>query len=321
MEAKIKKENEDGFGLRVIDPSGVEHRIAVGFDGGILAHQCAASPDDPSDRTNKEDEYNSQLRRFARYYVYRETGHGTVPNTENPDRIAAVLLALTNLSDKQFIEYFGTLYEQAASHDRDGVVPPLDLPSEVYNEGFLVYKQNVYLEEGIEAIQEQLTRPATEVLGDQNLEELASASGDSLVSKAASLVDGGGSKTSDSTEIPGAGLTIEGVSGIDTMYYEDTNEDQTIEGDDLFDREPDARLEIVPTSYERDRFRFYVGHNLVCQIRDCFIGMGLEPPEPFRVLGHGQYKYTGKYRHFEFYEPYFDHEASINGYVSPVMSH
>lgn len=318
MKGKIAGEDKEGIGVTVIDDNDVEHQIAMDFEGEIEAQGQDGYPSNPADRTNEEDESVSQARRYAKYRVYQETGYDTVPNTENPDRIAAVLLALIALDDEQFTEYFGTLYEQAASHDRADVVPPLDLPQEVYSEEFLIYKQNVYLEEDLDAIQEQLARPATAVLGEQNLDTLASASGDGLISKAASLVGGGSADDSDTPEIPGADLTIEGVSGIDTMYYEDTNEERTIEGQDPFDREPDARLEIVPTSYDRDRFRLHVGHNLVCQIRDCFIGMGLEPPEPYRVLGHGQYKYTGKYRHFEFYEPYFDHDASIEGYVSPV---
>nr|WP_239647706.1 hypothetical protein [Natrinema altunense] len=285
----------------------------MGYDGEITGHAQDGYLDDPSKRTNKQHEAVFEARRFARYHVYREKGHDTLPPAENPDRIAAVLLALLDLSDAQFAEYFQTLYEQAASHDRSDIVPPLELPSAVYNEEFLLYKQKIYLEEDLEAIQKQLTRPATEVLGEQDLEEGATATSEGLVSKATSLVGGDG-------ESDGAGvaLTIEGVSGIDTMYYEDTNEDRTIRGDDPFDRDPGARLEIVPTNYDRDRFRYHVGHNLVCQIRDCFIGMGLEPPEPYRVLGHGKYKYTGKYRHFDFYDPYFDHEADIDGYVAPV---
>lgn len=28
--------------------------------------------------------------------------------------------------------------------------------------------------------------------------------------------------------------------------------------------------------------------------------------------------HTGKYRYFDFYEPYFDREADVDGYVAPV---
>lgn len=312
MEAEIKEEIEEGVGIQVTDNEKIKHRMVVGYNGEIKAHKTEEYPE-PSNRTNKEDENFSQARRYARYHVYREKGYDTLPPAENPDRIAAVLMALLDLSDEQFWESFGTLYEQAASHDRNDVLPPLDLPDEVYDQEFLIYEQNVYLEDDIDTIQSELDRPATEVIGEAEREELATATGDGLLSKATSLVGG-----SDDDSVTWTELAIEGISGIDTWYYEDTNEDRTIEGRDPFDRDPDARIEIVPSAYERDQFRFVVGHNLVCQIRDCFLGMGLEPPEPYKVLGHGKYKYTGKYRHFDFYEPYFDHDASISGYVSPV---
>ncbi|MDS0260520.1 hypothetical protein NDI56_14030 [Haloarcula sp. S1CR25-12] len=314
MNAQIVGEDEKGVGLLVEDNRGDEHEIGLDSEGNIFHHKEDVIPDTPSDRSNIEDETFSQARRYARYHVYREKGYDTVPPSENPDRLAAVLIALLDLTDKQFWEYFQTLHEQSVSHDRTDALPPLDLPDEVYEEEFLIYKQNVYLEDDLDTIQSQLDRPATEVIGEIEREELATATGQGMLSKATSLVGG----TSETSDVTWTELTIEGVSGIDTMYYEDTNEERTIESQDQFDRKPDARIEILPSTYECDDFRYVVGHNLVCQIRDCYIGMGLEPPEPYKVLGHGRYKYTGKYRHFDFYEPYFDHEARISGYVSPV---
>jgi hypothetical protein len=313
MNAQTVGEDEKGIGVLVEDNHGDEHEIGMDSEGHIFHHKDKVIPDKPSDRSNIEDETFSQVRRYARYHVYREKGYDTLPASENPDRIAAVLMALLDLSDEQFWEYFGTLYEQSVSHDRGDMLPPLDLPDDVYNEEFLIYKQYVYLKDELDTIQSELDRPATEIVGETEREELATATGQGLLSKATSLVGG-----SDDSAVTWTDLTIEGVSGIDTMYYEDTNEDRTIEGRDSFDRDPDARIEIVPSMYDRENFRYVVGHNLVCQIRDCYVGMGLEPPEAYKVLGHGKYKYTGKYRHFDFYEPYFDHEARISGYVSPV---
>ena len=316
MKAEIKKENEDGVGLLVVDRNSVEHRIAVGFDGEILAHQCEAYPDSPSHRTNEEDESFSQARQFARYHVYREKGYDTIAPPNNPDRIAAVFLTVLNLGSAKFDRHFQTLFEQVASHDFPDIDPPLDLPSEIYSQEALVYKQHVYLKEDLEAMQQELQRPAAEMLNEDLVDELLNAGKPTptagvsgFTSAVQSLVDG----PSDEH-----GLTIEGVSGIDTMYYEDTNEDRTIKGDDPFDREPDATIELIPARFDEDVFGFYLCYNLLCQIRDCYIGMGVEPPAQYRVLGHGKYKYTGKYRHFDFYPDYWDHEAQIAGYLSPV---
>ena len=315
MEGHIKNEIEEGVGLRVIDNSDIEHRMVLARDGEILAHKTGEYPE-PSKRTNEEDESFSQARRFARYHVYREKGYDTIAPPNNPDRIAAVLLTVLNSGSAEFDRHFQTLFEQVASHDFPDIDPPLDLPLNVYSQEALVYKQHVYLEEDLEAMQQELQRPAAEILNEDLVDELLNAGKPTptagvsgFTSAVQSLVDG----PSDEH-----GLTIEGVSGIDTMYYEDTNEDRTIKGDDPFDREPDATIELIPARFDEDVFGFYLCYNLLSQIRDCYIGMGVEPPAQYRVLGHGKYKYTGKYRHFDFYPDYWDHEAQISGYLSPV---
>lgn len=315
MNAKIKKENQDGFGLLIVDRRGVEHRIAVGFEGEILAHQCEEYPDDPSARTNEEDETFSQARRFAKYHVYREKGYDTIAPPNNPDRIAAVLLALLDLEPEEFDAHFGTLYKQISSHENPDIKPPLDLPPEVYNEQFLLYKQGVYLEQELEAIQAAVDEPAVDAVGEDRIDDFLqgwdSAGGGGLLSATHSILSG-------ETDSSLSDLTIKGTSGVDTMYFEDTNVDRTIENENPFDGEPDAELELLPTETDRDVIRFYLGHNLICQIRDCFIGMGVEPPAQYRVLGHGKYKYTGKYRYFDFYPEYWDPEADVPGYTAPL---
>ena len=316
MNGTIVGETEEGIGVRVVDNQSVDHEIEMSFDGKIVYHGQDGYPDEPSERTSQEDESVSQARRFARYHVYREKGYDTIAPPNNPDRIAAVLLTVLNLGSAEFDRHFQTLFEQVASHDFPDIDPPLDLPSEVYSQEALVYKQHVYLEEDLEAMQQELQRPAAEMLNEDLVDELLNAGKPTptagvsgFTSAVQSLVDG----PSDEH-----GLTIEGVSGIDTMYYEDTNEDRTIKGDDPFDREPDATIELIPARFDEDVFGFYLCYNLLCQIRDCYIGMGVEPPAQYRVLGHGKYKYTGKYRHFDFYPDYWDHEAQITGYLSPV---
>ncbi|ELY91131.1 hypothetical protein C483_10616 [Natrialba hulunbeirensis JCM 10989] len=303
----------------IIDNNGTEHAVAIARNGTVQQHAQDGYPDDPSQRTFAEDESVSQARRFARWHVYREEGYDTVPNPDNPDRLAAVLMAVLDLEDEAFDEYFGTLYEQMASHERSDVMPVLDIPDAVYNEEFIVYKQNVYLEEDLDTIQEQLQRPAVEVLGEDTIQELVDAQGQGLVAKARSLIGGGTDQTDDEfdPDVSFTDLTIADVSGLDTMYSEPDGY-KTIEGEDPIDREPDARIETLPMGFTREQFRRHVGHILVCQIRDCFVSMGLEPPAQYRVLGHGKFKYSAKYRDFDFYPDYWDHEASISGYLSPV---
>jgi len=109
---------------------------------------------------------------------------------------------------------------------------------------------------------------------------------------------------------------IEAVSGIGIMHYVARGERRTDWRGDAPDREPDARVEIFPAPLvDPASFRDYLMYNLRCQSRDCYLMMGLEPPEEYRVLGHGQYRFTGKYDNFDIHPEYHNFEADIPGYT------
>lgn len=108
---------------------------------------------------------------------------------------------------------------------------------------------------------------------------------------------------------------IETVSGLLICYYADAGNRQTIRHGDAPDRDPDARVEVLPVPIVSiEPFRDYLLYNLRCQIRDCYLAMGLEPPEEFRVLGPGQFRFTVNYAVAEYYPEYFDKDADIPGY-------
>lgn len=108
---------------------------------------------------------------------------------------------------------------------------------------------------------------------------------------------------------------IEATSGVLITYYVAQGERRTVRHGDAPDREPDAQVELSPAPLVTPGpFRDYLAYNLRCQIRDCYLMMGLEPPQQYRVLGPGQYRFTGKYQHFEMYPEYYDKDANIPGY-------
>nr|WP_239639476.1 hypothetical protein [Halobiforma nitratireducens] len=292
------------------DNNSVDHTISVGFEGDIQGHGQDGYPDNPPERTNQEDESISQARRFAKYHVYREKGYDTLSPPNNPDRIAGVLLALLELEWEAVEEYFETLHRQTVSHEREDITAPLDLPEGIERKGPM-YKQGIYLEEDLSTITADLEDPPVDAIDEEVIAELTSSdqtTEENFFSIGQALLD----------QSPITDLTIEGVSGVHTSYTDDSGSEQVIEGDDPFDREPDACLELMPTNFDLPGFRFYMGLNLICQIRDCYIGMGVEPPAQYRVLGQGKYKYTGKYHYFDCYPEYHNHEADVPGYVPPV---
>lgn len=108
---------------------------------------------------------------------------------------------------------------------------------------------------------------------------------------------------------------IEAVSGVLITYYVARGERTTVRHGEAPDRGPDACVEVSPAPFvAAEPFRDYLVYNLRCQIRDCYVGMGLEPPETYKVLGPGQYRFTGKYQHFDCYPKYYDKDAAIPGY-------
>jgi hypothetical protein len=84
-----------------------------------------------------------------------------------------------------------------------------------------------------------------------------------------------------------------------------------------FDRLPDARIDLLPNPVPNiDTFHDLVAYQTKCQIRDYYIVMGEEPPEEYRVLGPGKYKFAKKYRddRLTMYDDYTRFDVDIPGY-------
>ncbi len=119
-------------------------------------------------------------------------------------------------------------------------------------------------------------------------------------------------------------LSIAGVSDIGVLYQEATREVEQ-EGDDPHPGPADARLELSPTEIPGDGylpiegFQVLVVHHLLCQARDCYLQMGLEPPEPLRVLGLGKYRQTVRNEHLPMYDPVHSTSAPVDGYSLPEL--
>ena len=266
MKADIEKKSEQGVAIRIVDNQDIEHRMEMYSDGEIDYHATDGYASEPSNRSNSEDEYFTQARRYAKYYVAQETEYETVPWDLNPERFETVRQALLALSSDEIDHWFGELFKQSLSHyhdhpdvDTGEITRPYALPADkIGPEGAVLYTQEIYVDDTGE---------------------------------------------------------IEAVSGLEIMYYVAKGERKTVRHGDAPDREPDACVEISPAPLVAlGPFRDYLAYNLRCQIRDCYVGMGLEPPAQYKILGPGQYRFTGKYQHFDLYPEYYDKDADIPGY-------
>ncbi|WP_018259016.1 hypothetical protein [Halomicrobium katesii] len=101
---------------------------------------------------------------------------------------------------------------------------------------------------------------------------------------------------------------IEAVSGIHFLYLADDRERQYQFGDKPFNRDPDAQLQLPPNYLPSlEAAQDFFAYHLDCQIRDCHLLRGEEPPEAYRVLGPGLYDGTTRYLREE--RPYHSYHA------------
>nr|WP_245547758.1 hypothetical protein [Halovivax ruber] len=287
----------------MIDNTGEKHHIELHkADGEIYAHHCDAYADDPDNRTEAENEHNNQARRFAKYHVFCERGYDTVEHTENPAYVNAVRLVIQDLSDAEFERYFGALRQQVRSHHED-VDRPVELPAGVRAPDAVVYELDVWL--GIDVPGSGLEAQARALAEAHDLDYDAGT----RVTNPSDISDSDlaeweafGDHVVDLANPDDLELDVAAVSGIHVGYPNAQGQHEVQRADRPLDRQPDATLELMPAEPgPLDEFRAYLDHHLRCQVRDCFVGMGLLPPEAFRVIGFGKFIYARRYDHYELY--------------------
>lgn len=314
MKAVITGESDERVGVNLRDNDGAEHLIEIEFDGEIKYHECEAYADKVRNRTPEENEYNEQARKFARYYVYVQRGYDTVPPTEHPERINAVRLAMQDFTDTEFEELFGDLYRQMRSyHDFDIERPIPEPPNATEN---VLYRQNVYL--GINPLETDIAAEANGIASAHGLDfsdesllgDSVEALSDGEIADWQAFADDLANLVEEKDVSLADGAYIDAVSSLYTTYLDDDGEQYTTNPEtDPFDREPDTVIELPPIDPQSiDDFREYLDHHLKCQIRDCFVRMGVHPPEEFRVLGNGRLESVAAYKLLDMYPEFYDPE-------------
>jgi hypothetical protein len=98
---------------------------------------------------------------------------------------------------------------------------------------------------------------------------------------------------------------------------ESTKPSKTVDGTGTtatMDRDADVRLQMFAHLYPvttPEEFHQSLIHHLRCQIRDCYISMGIAPPQDVRIQGPGFYNYVGWYTQDDFYQDYHDTTTTI----------
>lgn len=313
MKAVITGEGNGIVGVNLRDNGGAEHLIEMDQMGDITGHEQDGYPDKPAKRTNEGNEHVEQARRYAKYHVYRERGHETISRRYLPEVVAAVALTVAGLSSEEFDEQFGNYYQQFRSTFEADVEPVIDPPGSD-GAGTTVYLQNIYLDTDL-----------TKLLDDEQTDDLLAA-----LETETSLDDLESHLSQEfldvDTLLNPASLSVQ-TSGLGTIYQR-AGEESITEPTETLDRPADARLQLPPKHdgtdgyMSQDTFQFLVFHHLVCQARDCYLRLGLEPPEAVRVLGVGTYRQTIRNQHLDMYPPVQRTTAPVDGYRLPgIGSH
>jgi hypothetical protein len=308
MKGEFIEEDDGWVGVRVTDNDNNNHKIAVCFDGEIQGHSQDGYPDKAANRTDEGNEHVGQARRFAKYHVYRERGYETMARRNLPEVVAAVAVTVASLSTEEFDEKFGEYYQQFRSHFDSDAEPVIDPPS---GDGTTVYLQDVYLDVDL-----------TELLDDGQTETLLEALDTETSLDALEAHLGQEFPDIDSLLNP-ENLSVE-TSGLGTIYQTAVDESIT-DPTGTLDRPADARLQLPP-QYDGsdgymslDAFQLLVFHHLVCQVRDCYLRLGLEPPEAVRVLGVGRYRQTIRNQYLDMFPSVQNTTSPVEGYRLPGL--
>lgn len=112
-------------------------------------------------------------------------------------------------------------------------------------------------------------------------------------------------------------MELTAVSGLHVVYPDASGTEQRVAAETPLERKPDACIELPSVDVDSlERFQQFLTFHLQCQIRDLFIGMGVEPPEAFRVRGPGKYASTMRYRLLDMCDEYYHlDDPSLDGWV------
>ncbi|WP_152422011.1 hypothetical protein [Natrialba chahannaoensis] len=308
MDGTIYGEDDLVTGVTIVDNNRIEHDIQVERNGDIYSHQQDTYPDKGSERTDEENVHVAQSRRFARYHVYRERGHPTLEPWQTPEGPAVVAASIADLPTETFEHHFGTYYQQFRSTIDADSHPVIDPPEA---DGLTAYLQYVYLDIDLESL-----------LGQQVVRSLAAVL---EASHDRAKVTQAIREALEQSGVNAESFTIADVSDLGVLY-------QTRTGDEKRDPRrsdmgaPDARLELSPIDAPWEAylpvegFQMLVVHHLLCQTRDCYLQMGLEPPESVKILGTGTFRQTVRNEHLEQYEPVHYTDSSVDSYRLPDLS-
>ena len=330
MDAHIHREDRRTVTFRVVDNDDAEHELSITEGGVVDHHRCLDYPADEQDRTAREQEHTEQVRRFVKYHLWRHRdqraldAYSTDDGIANPDRVGLAALVLATMSPERLRETLDTVTQQAlAVHTGEQDETPISPPPTAPDADCLRVEQDLAL---------ALTNEQTRVLADaltemgglarlqQLLDMLPNRADEDLFAHLGTMLEAVGETApahpADYVEHRGQPRVYWETEGhVRVCYGEGTHSGE-------FDRsDVQIQLPVVgqqirsPAAFQRALLA-----HLRCQVRDCYLGMGVAPPEGVRVRGRGIDAFTRIYDSTDIYQPYHSTEAIVDWTRQPPLS-
>jgi hypothetical protein len=315
MHATITTETAETVELHVTDRTDRTHELDITHEGEIDRHHSADESVDVAEMSADAAEPYRQVRRFGKYYLARKRGYETLsPYSETdriayPEQLAATALVLGSMSPDALASEFETIYLQRRSATA-AEPAPIEPPSGSQQASCQRIEQDLYLRAEPDRL-----RTLLDVLVE--LEALGGLR---------QLMDMYPEKTDRRSEL--TGILREGVDGAGEqpyvsgtspvrVYWQTDGGIQMTHGP--VGTSPDgpiaSRLQL-PVGSKPVRspaaFQRLVVDHLRCQLRDCYLGMGVAPPRDLQVRGPGIAAMTARFADGDNYQRYHDSEAVID---------
>lgn len=127
MNAEFGGETERGYGVRVYDNDGHEHKLAIDKEGNILGHFTDDYPPDEDDLTDEQEIIIQQVRKKAMYTAHTETDADLLEPHWDPAVHERGIAALERMPADRFERLFAELYEALQQAPEGVALQQIDL--------------------------------------------------------------------------------------------------------------------------------------------------------------------------------------------------
>ncbi|ELZ89535.1 hypothetical protein C453_00625 [Haloferax elongans ATCC BAA-1513] len=322
---KVSEHSDTGrtVELRITDHEDTAHHLTLSADGMVEDHWHDQSLPDGQSRSLGDEERLARVERFAKYYLTRTTDadvlspYSSTDQIADPDRLAVATLLVGAMSQETLASHLQPCYDQLTAHRRNDN-PPVAPPQATRDTPWQLVEQDVHLTLDSEEIR-QLSDVLTEMnaLGEirHALDVRPDRDDSDLFARLTRLLSTAGTTSAGDA----SSEQFLRVSAPLRVHWNTDDGPTCVEYGDSTASDGDAtlaaRIQLTPAHtpiISMAAFQRTLVDHLRCQIRDCYVGMGLRPPADTQVTGHGIAACTDRYDRADQLQNYHNEHAILD---------